>query len=321
MVGLPNTYAAIDIGSNAIRLLVAQYFRGRLVILEDRRAALRLGQDAFSKRMIGTPTVRQLIEGLRCFRAIAESHGVFGIRTVATSALRDSKNRDLIIQQVWQNVGLHIEIINGIQEAELLYKAVSRSLDLTQKKALLIDMGGGSLEVVHSARGRVRSAESLRLGTVRLLHRVGRDQSYSRYAMVIRRELANWIASLPSVTDLIHDDVFIGTGGNLRCIGRLASQISGRQSRSLVTTDDIEELTQVLFRFHSEKRARYFDLKSDRVDVILPACVIVSEMMQVLNFDRLYVPNVGIKNGLIWEMVDRNRNLRSLHSRIQKEIR
>src|ERR1700722_420434 len=145
----PLRLASIDIGSNAIRLFVGQKSRsGRVRVLEDQRASVRLGKDAFSAGYIRPVTQQELERALKNFREICDKLHVHRIRAVGTSALRDSKNSRKVIQKLAPRPGNNVSVIDGPREASLLHRAVSHAIDLRGKTALVADMGGGSLEVV-----------------------------------------------------------------------------------------------------------------------------------------------------------------------------
>src|ERR1700722_13358428 len=169
----PLRLASIDIGSNAIRLFVGQKSKsGRVTVLEDQRASVRLGKDAFSAGYIRPVTQQELERALKHFREICDHLRVHRIRAVGTSALRDSSNSRKVIENLRQRTGIKVSLIDGHREAVLLHRAVNHAIDLRGKTALLADMGGGSLEVVLSRTSRLISMHTLPLGTVPLLEKV-----------------------------------------------------------------------------------------------------------------------------------------------------
>src|SRR5688572_24535187 len=158
----PLRFASIDIGSNAIRLFVGQKLKsGRVRVLEDQRASVRLGKDAFSGGYIRPVTQAELERALKHFRAVCDRLKVHQIRAVGTSALRDSTNSQKILESLRSRTGIKVQVIDGHKEAALLHKAVCHAVDLSKGCALLLDMGGGSLEVVLSRNGRMTSMQSL----------------------------------------------------------------------------------------------------------------------------------------------------------------
>jgi exopolyphosphatase / guanosine-5'-triphosphate,3'-diphosphate pyrophosphatase len=300
----PRTFAAIDMGSNGVRLFIGRVFRGGIQVLRDRRVPIRLGEEAFRHRRISPTLTNRLVQCFREFREETQAHGALHLRAVATSALRDARNGNEVVAQIWRHTGIKIEIIDGLEEAHLLHLAVQRSLSLGKQKALLMDIGGGSLETVLAHGPRLRKAMSLKLGTVRLLERCGTDASYATYASQVRRELDRLIDGCDLYQDLIRPDLLIGTGGNLRALTRLWSRLYHRPLKSHIGIQELESLTETLFSHSVRQRRLHLGLKRDRADVIRPASTIALEIMRAFNFAQLMVPNVGIKNGVFWRLAE-----------------
>ena len=301
----PLRLASIDIGSNALRLFVGQKSRsGRLRILEDQRASVRLGKDAFSAGYIRPVTQAELERALNHFRLICERLDVHQIRAVGTSALRDSRNSRRVIDQLKARTGIQVRLIDGHREASLLHKAVNHALDLSKKTALITDMGGGSLEVVLSRRGRLVSKHSLPLGTVRLLSKVHVKPRYEDIAHWVRTPLYRLRLQLLGVNQK-PAALMVGTGGNLRALGKLCFRLGLSRTRNRFQRAHLEILVLKLFQMSLTERKKRFQLRADRADVILPAAVVTLEMMRIFEMNEIQVPNVGLKNGLFWEAMDR----------------
>lgn len=304
---MPVRLASIDIGSNAIRLFVGQQNKsGRVTVLADTRASVRLGKDAFSAGYIRPITLGELERALTHFRELCEYWNVRQIRAVGTSALRDSSNSKRVIAQLRRRTGIDVKLINGQREASLLHKAVSHALDIRGKDALLIDMGGGSLEVVLSRKGRLVTKQSLPLGTVRLLSKVSRKHQYEDIAKWVRTPLYRLRLSLLGRQQKPME-LMVGTGGNLRALGKLCYRLGLSRSRNRFHRDHLEILSQRLFLLNLSDRMKRFQLRKDRADVILPAAVVTLEMMRIFEVNEIVVPNVGLKNGLFWDAMERIR--------------
>lgn len=300
----PIRMASVDIGSNAIRLFVGQKSKsGRIKVLEDRRASVRLGKDVFAHGRITTVTRDELARALKKFRKTCDELGVTKIKAVGTSALRDSKNGRQVIEHLKSRTGIQVDVINGHREAMLLHRAVSENYDLKTRTSMLMDMGGGSLEIVLSRRGRIRYKESLPIGTVRLLSRVGVKGNYEDFAARVRTPIYLLRAHMFDAR-IQPVDMLIGTGGNLRSLGKLAYRLGLSRSRNRFTRHGLEVLTQKLFRLNLETRMKRFQMRKDRADVILPAAVVTLELMRIFDLKSIVVPNVGIKNGLFFEGTD-----------------
>lgn len=295
--------ASIDIGSNAIRLFIGQNTKsGRVRVLEDSRVSIRLGKDAFSTGRIRPITQKELQKVLLKFRETCDRMHVQHIQAVGTSALRDSSNGKHVVQRLKSTTGISVNVIGGVREANLLYRAVSHSLDLRHRNALLMDMGGGSLEVVVIRQGRLRSLKSLPLGTVRLLSRVphGHYEDYARWVRMPLYRLGAEIFGRHETNQLL-----VGTGGNLRALGKLCYRLGLSRTRSRFSRENLEVLANKLFHMTLQQRMKRFQLKRDRADVILPASVVTLELMRIFDIENIQVPNVGIKNGLYWESLDK----------------
>jgi exopolyphosphatase/guanosine-5'-triphosphate,3'-diphosphate pyrophosphatase len=303
----PFRLASVDIGSNAVRLFVGQKSRsGKVRVLKDQRASIRLGKDAFSAGYIRPKTQRELVQALKVFRETCDKLRVHHIRAVGTSALRDSKNSRKVISQLKSRAGIQVNVIDGHREAALLHKAVGHAIDLKGKTALLADIGGGSLEVVLSRGGRLADMQTLPLGTVRLLSKVKKNPRYEDIAHWVRTPLYRLRLDLlsPRQRPL---DVLIGTGGNLRALGKLCFRLGLSRSRNRFHRSHLEALVLRLFQLGLSQRMKRFQLKKDRADVILPAAVVILELMRIFEIGEIVVPNVGLKNGVFWESMERVR--------------
>ncbi len=184
---------------------------------------------------------------------------------------------------------------------------MSHSLNISDKNALLMDMGGGSLEIVLSRKGRLVTKESLPLGSVRLLSRVGARPRYEDIAHWVRTPLYRLRFQLLG-RQQVPLELLVGTGGNLRALGKLCFRLGLSRSRSRFHRSHLESLVDRLFRLGLNQRMKRFQLKKDRADVILPAAVVTLELMRIFEINEITVPNVGLKNGLFWESLDRNRS-------------
>ena len=303
----PLRLASIDIGSNAIRLFVGQPSKtGQVRVLEDQRASVRLGKDAFSAGYIRPVTQGELERALILFREICDRWNVKQIRAVGTSALRDSANSKKVLSRLKASTGIDIKVINGQREASLLHKAVCHALDISRKNALLIDMGGGSLEVVVSRKGKLVTKQSLPIGTVRLLSKVSRKHQYEDIAQWVRTPLYRLRLDLLGRQQQ-PIDLMVGTGGNLRALGKLCFRLGLSRTRNRFHRHHLELLSHRLFQLNLQQRMKRFQLKRDRADVILPAAVVTLEMMRIFEIQEIVVPNVGLKNGLFWDAMDRER--------------
>ena len=165
--------AAIDAGSNAIRMIVGNVDENwRVEPIENIRLPVRLGQDVFASGSLGEKTIQQAVEAFLHFQRVASDLGVVKTRAIATSALREAANGDILVDRIARTSGIEIEIISGAEEARLIHQAVAHTINLKGKRAVLIDIGGGSVEVTLSENQNMISTESYNMGTVRLLQKL-----------------------------------------------------------------------------------------------------------------------------------------------------
>lgn len=298
------TIAAIDIGSNAIRLLIgAVNYEGKLQTIETLRLPVRLGQDVFSdKQQISEYTTQLAVDAFLRFRKLIDDHRVEKIRAVATSAMREAKNSDLLCDRIAHAAKIDIEIISGEEEARLIHLAVSNAVDLKDKYAMSIDIGGGSVEVTLSLGENILSTESYNMGTVRLLQKLGTqrgrlpfDQLVREYAQAAKRRIEHEVGDKKL-------DICLGTGGNIEEMGELRKKIFKRDSEHLVTVDELDELITLMSKISVEERMKKFKLKHDRADVILPAMIVLNIIAREARIKEVGIPNVGLKDGILIDL-------------------
>jgi exopolyphosphatase/guanosine-5'-triphosphate,3'-diphosphate pyrophosphatase len=296
--------AAIDAGSNGIRMAVARLGPdGRLQVLSSARAPVRLGADAFAHGQITEPTMQLVAETFARFRKTAADLMVTRLRAVATSAMRESRNSDVLIDRIARETGINVEVISGEEESRLIHLAIGKVVDLGGKRAMLVDIGGGSVEVTLTEGDNIVSSESYRMGTVRLLQKFDGDgrsrQSFNRmvkeYAEATRRRLDHEIGRQGV-------DLCVGTGGNIEEMGELAKRIFRRDSARLITARDLRDLGDLLGALTAPERAARYNLRPDRADVIMPACVVLQSLVKTAGVREVLVPGVGLKDGVLWDL-------------------
>ena len=296
--------AAIDAGSNGIRMAVARLGPdGQVQNLSSVRAPVRLGADAFAQGQITEPTMQAATDAFVRFQKSAADLMVTHIRAVATSALREARNSDVLVDRIARESGIQVEVISGEEESRLIHLAVSKVVDLRDRRAMLIDIGGGSVEVTLTEGENIVSSESYRMGTVRLLQKFsaeGRSRpSFNRmvkeYAGATRRRLDHEIGKQGV-------DLCIGTGGNIEEMGELAKKLFRRESARLITLKDLAELVELLGGMTAPERAVRFNLRPDRADVIMPAGVVLQSLARTAGVREVLIPGVGLKDGLLWDL-------------------
>jgi exopolyphosphatase/guanosine-5'-triphosphate,3'-diphosphate pyrophosphatase len=297
--------AAVDVGSNAIRCVVASIdAERRLELLENIRESVRLGQDVFTGGVISEGTMGRAAEAFRRFAEAIRSHGAIWTKAVATSATREALNKEIFIDRILQASGIELVTIGPEEEARLIHLAVMQKITLKNKLALLVDIGGGSTEITIASGESVLSTESYKMGSVRLLQLLegpGHDQEefatlLQEYVDATKRRIVREIGERTI-------DLCIGTGGNIETLGDLRRQVLGKERDSMLGLAELESLLGSLRSLSFEERIARLGLRPDRADVILPAAIIVRRIMKQAGTDVLQIPRVGLKDGILVDMI------------------
>jgi exopolyphosphatase/guanosine-5'-triphosphate,3'-diphosphate pyrophosphatase len=307
--------AAIDVGSNAIRMAVARVTApDQIEVIENVRAPVRLGSDTFTAGQISEPTMQAAVDAFIRFRKVVADFSVGPLRAVGTSALREARNSDVLVDRIARETGVAIEVISGEEEARLIHLAVGRALDLRDRCAILVDIGGGSVEVTLSEDDAIISSESYRMGTVRLLKKfdeaASSRPSFTRlvrdYAEATRRRIDHEIDGKE-----VH--ICIGTGGNLEEMGELRKQLFKRDSARVITVRELADLIEVLEGMTVQERITELGLRPDRADVIVPACLVMHSIARMAAVKEIQIPGVGLKDGILWDLVSQQESPRLPH--------
>lgn len=290
--------AAIDIGSNAARLLISEATtndngKSQFQKLNLVRVPLRLGFDVFADKTISGQKEEMIIKTIRSYKLLTEVYEVEHMRACATSAMRDATNGAEIIDKVKQDTGIEIEIITGDAEATLIYENhVAENMD-KEHSYLYIDVGGGSTELTFFANGELQFKRSFNIGTIRLLKKQVDEFMWDEMRDFIRRETKG------------HDGdmVAIGSGGNINKVFSLSKRKEGKPLQLDLLKDYLRELGS----FPLEERMRLYKMREDRADVIVPALSIYVNVMKWANIDDIYVPKIGLADGLIQHLFEEVR--------------
>lgn len=258
------------------------------------RFPLRLGEDAFLKGYIEESTILKLINIMKAFRHLIDAYEAVAYRACATSAMREAANRKEVIERVWQEAGIRIEVIEGRLEAEIIYSNhIAEHLE-ADNSYLYIDVGGGSTELTLFSDGHVTDSVSYNIGTIRLLHdKITKDQW---------RDFKDQVGIMAAKNKPI---VAIGSGGNINKIFKIA----GKKESQILTFSKLKECYEYVSAFTLEQRMRELKLNPDRADVIIPAFRIFIAIMKAAEIDRIMVPQVGLSDGIIHLLYENYRNL------------
>ena len=287
--------AAIDVGSNAARLLIkhADVDESGEVTLRKSlfvRVPLRLGMDVFADGRLSEARSYQFLHTMKAYRQLMKVYGVTTYRACATSAMRDAKNGREMIKKIAKETGMKLEIISGDEESQIVYDN-HLSLMSGPGNYLYVDVGGGSTEVTLMANGERRYSHSYNVGTIRLLE--GKVDAETMMAM--RQEITELTKDYDST-------VIIGSGGNINKLYRLADKRDKQVDRLPVATHD--KWYKRLSKLSVEERMRAYGLKPDRADVIVPAAEIFLCVAACARAESIMVPSMGLADGIINDLVE-----------------
>lgn len=298
--------AAIDIGSNGIRLLIGEVDdHGDVYAIKRLREPVRLGKDVFSQGQISKRTAEKAIESFEKFAKLMRRHDVDRVRAVATSALRESSNKEQFVSLVKKKTGIKIEIISGLQEAKLIHSAVSGRVQLENRNAVLIDIGGGSVEITISVDGKLKAMKSFKLGTVRLLQILEeRKLQEKSLRFLLQRSMSDLNEFVARTTKGEPIDFCIGTGGNFEALGKLRVALLNRSSVSTMNVFELDEIINHLLSMSIKERVQFLRLRPDRADVIVPAGLIIHTVMRKIPCEMLVIPSVGLREGILADLAE-----------------
>jgi exopolyphosphatase/guanosine-5'-triphosphate,3'-diphosphate pyrophosphatase len=299
------TIAAIDVGTNAMRLVVGRINQDHHIEpLENIREPVRLGKDVFTVGSISEETTERAIDAFQKFKRLMEKYGVEHSKAVATSATREALNSDIFIDRIAQATGIELTVIGGDEEARLIHLAVADRVNLRNKRALLIDIGGGSVEVTFVSDGSIQATVSFNMGTVRLLQKLEQERvGESKFNLLVREYVdatRKWLENRIGQQKL---DLCIATGGNAEALGDLRKRLFDKESQFVITGAELDALVDTVQRMSFAERIQELRLRPDRADVIVPASIVLQTIVRQAGVDQLLVPHVGLKDGLLLDIV------------------
>ncbi len=288
-------FAAVDIGSNAMRLLFCRAYdvNGKPHFSKEEliRLPIRLGEDVFLNGKISDRKAEKLITAMRGFRELIKVYEVDGYRAVATSAMRDASNGSEIIERIKKEADLEVEIIDGKLEAQLVFSNHIEELLNPKHAYLYIDVGGGSTELTLYYNHKVIAAKSFNIGTVRmLLDKVEKDEW---------EKMKEWIKKNTVGIRPLHA---IGSGGNINKLFKMTK----KENKNL-SYNKLKGLHDMLNSYTVSERVEVLGLKPDRADVIVHASKIFITIMKTADIEDIFVPQIGLSDGIVHELYDRYR--------------
>ena len=281
-------FAAIDIGSNAIRILIANIIQTDHDVVFQKnslvRSPVRLGEDSFTLGEISPKSLKRFVKTMKAFKLLMNIHGVSNYKAYATSALREANNSSYVINMVKKKAGIKVEIIDGIKEAEIISNNKISEFINTQKTFLFVDVGGGSTEFTFISEGIHVASKSFKIGTVRLINNLVND--------CVWIGIEKWIKKNSKKFQKI---TLMGSGGNINKLFKLSNIKEGKPLSKI----KLSQLFKLLEELNYEERVLKFDLNPDRADVIVPAARIYLKALEWSGGQKIYVPRFGLSDGMI----------------------
>lgn len=285
-------YAAIDIGSNAVRLLIKKIKEDeslankRLSKAMMLRVPLRLGFDVFTLGEVSDEKAVKLRRLMKAFRQLMKIYEVTDYRACATSAMRDAKNGKAVIKKILKDTGINIEVIDGQEEARMIYNNHLECLEDRMGNYIYVDVGGGSTEINLLTNGVLVQSLSYNIGTVRILSNAVKEEVWQQ----MKDDLARLTADYQGIN-------IIGSGGNINKLYRLADKKDKKKLRLPITS--LRALYEKLKLLTPEQRMEVYSLKADRADVIVPAAEIFLTIAEIVKAEYVHVPVIGLADGII----------------------
>ncbi|RWY54180.1 Ppx/GppA phosphatase family protein [Mucilaginibacter gilvus] len=289
-------YAAIDVGSNAVRLLIANIIENNGSVSFKKntlvRVPVRLGDDAFLNKHISDKKADDLVKSMQAFKNLMDVFKVTEYMACATSAMREADNGQEVAERIKTEAGIDLQIVHGQSEAEIIYASHAEINIDKDKNYLYIDVGGGSTELSLFSRGELQASQSFNLGTIRILDNQDKEETWNEMKDFIREHTRH------------HKNIFgIGTGGNINKLYKLSNEKDGAP----LTYVKLKALYNYLDSFSMKERINVLGLNQDRADVIIPACEIYLTVLKCANIKSMYVPTVGMVDGIIQTLIDKNQ--------------
>jgi len=281
-------FAAIDIGSNAIRLLfmnvindgINVYFKKSSLV----RVPIRLGTDTFIKGEISAKNIARLVKTMNAFKNLMDVHEVVSYRACATSAMREAKNGLFVVSKILDETNIKIDLITGKEEAKIIFSNKIADTLSANKNYLYVDVGGGSTEITLFSNGKSMFTSSFGIGTLKILNNlVGANEFIE-----LKEALENICASCSEIE-------IIGSGGNINKLQKYSNISSNKQ----ITYKELKHVYNELYSFSYEELMTKFDMNPDRADVIIPAATIFLTIMEWTCSEIIHIPKIGVSDGII----------------------
>lgn len=321
----PRRLAAIDIGSNSVRLVVVQHLHGhQFQTIDEERHGTRLARHLGSSGELDPEAVEQTLEVLKQFKKIADGFQVTRLETIATCAVREATNSELFVTRVAKEIGLKVKIISAVQEGRLAFRSVNSAFDLREQNLAVADIGGGSTEIVLACGSHVEQTICTNLGAVRMTELYSESQplfpdEHEHLIASIAREVARQVKKLPFKPQTLY-----GTGGTFTSLASMLIARRGEDAHALwgyrVTHADVRHTLEQIRRLNPKQRRMLPGLGADRADIIVAGIAIVDQLMSRMKCNLLRVHTGGVRDGLLLSMMDKLSSKREALPDVRKAI-
>lgn len=311
-----NSFAAIDIGTNSVHLIVVKILEhGNFEIIDREKEVIRLGEGfAGDIKKLSGDAIDRAVTAIARFKDIAETHNA-KIRAVATSAVRESSNRNEFIEKVYEKTGVQVEVISGQEEARLIYLGILRAVPVYEKRALCIDIGGGSTEFVLGVNGKIEFSRSLKIGAVRLTQKFFSEDKITKSAIdECRKWVEGEIFHVTNYIDKYGFEVCVGSSGTIQTAGNIIAEFSKKEvtpNRILnnfeFTKDELSKVADSVLSAKSlSERKKIKGMDSKRADIFPAGIIILQTIFEQLKIDKLTISEYALREGIV---VDSLQNL------------
>ena len=310
VVPLPRarTIAAIDVGANSIRMVIAEAQPdGRIEVLERLQRAVRLGQDTFRRGRLGAASMRAAVAVLRDYQQLLRLYRVERVRAVATTAAREASNADTFLDRIFMATGLNVEVIGASEESRLTVSAVCQAvgdaLGVNRDEALIADVGGGSTLLTLLHDGEIVTSQSLRLGSIRLQEMLSTSEdSPQRSAEMLRYHIANALTALESSLPLRNVRSFIAVGGDARFAARQIGRPTDSEDLVIVDPREFDKLVDRCERHTAEELSKRHGLPFAEAETLNPALLVYQNLLRLTQATQMIVSHVSMRDGLLLEL-------------------
>ncbi len=290
-------FAAVDIGSNAARLLFANVFETRKKVYVEKatlvRIPTRLGEDVYSGNVISDIRANNLIKTLTAFKLLIDVYSPVDYDACATAAMREAVNGMEVLQRIRNEVGFNVRLIDGIEEANIIRRTNKLGFEQPDNLTMYVDVGGGSTDISVLNNNDILDVKSFKIGTIRLLKNKVKESEWERLHELLKR-----------YSDDFGSINVVGSGGNINKINKLY----GDPASFTLTFDQLKDAYYYLKDFSLDERISKLGLRPDRADVIVPAAEIFMFIMNIIQSNNILVPKIGLADGLVYQLYEKHTN-------------